>query len=135
MYRSIQYPRPSRLLPLLLPLVTFVPALLTFGVVAAHITAYLLLQGFFNQASAALILLGMLVYSALSLLAGVLVATTLGALLTVLLRGTAAVGWAWPSEVTSFDAWLYCSWNFFSNKGQQNGVRVLGLEIAFEGHL
>jgi hypothetical protein len=51
------------------------------------------------------------------------------------LRGPLTVAWARPTHLATFREWLYTSWSFRSNLGLQEGVRVLGVELAMSGTL
>lgn len=52
-----------------------------------------------------------------------------------LARGPGFVAWAQPSACTSWGSWLSHHWSFFSEGGRQEGLRLLGIEIAFSGRL
>lgn len=133
--QSISFPRNSSVLPHLIPVVAYVPAFVVCIVVVAYGTAFMMMQGFFNQSSGALISLGILVLSLGAMTLGGLAATLCCAVVTVLFRGPSALGWVSPIKTTGLSSWFHHSWDYFSNQGQQTGVRVLGLEIAFEGHI
>lgn len=52
-----------------------------------------------------------------------------------LFRGPLTVAWASPTQVATFREWMYTSWRFRSNAGVQEGIRVLGVELAMRGTL
>jgi hypothetical protein len=53
--------------------------------------------------------------------------------LVLLFRGPGFIDWVSPAACSSFSSWLGCSWHFFGKGGQQEGVRILGIGIAFQG--
>lgn len=50
-------------------------------------------------------------------------------------RGAGFTGWTRPSQCRSLSSWLSHDWSFYSKGGRQEGMRVLGFEIAFAGPL
>lgn len=73
--------------------------------------------------SAGIVLFGYLVY--FLVLTGIVLAA----------RGRSFVAFSRRSSCRSLGFWLCHRWNFFSNGGQQEGVRVFGLEVALQGRL
>ncbi|KWA84167.1 hypothetical protein WL29_22660 [Burkholderia ubonensis] len=73
--------------------------------------------------SAAVVLFGYLCY--FLTLAGIVLAA----------RGRYFVAFSPRSSCRTLGFWLCHRWNFFSEGGQQEGVRVFGVEVALQGRL
>lgn len=73
--------------------------------------------------------------AAAALLAFWIALIPLQALTIWLSRGPGHVAWVPPSACSSFSSWLACDWRFFGKGGAQEGMRILGLEMAFAGQL
>lgn len=50
-------------------------------------------------------------------------------------RGAAFITWRSPRDCVSPLSWLAFEWNYQGLGGQQTGMRVLGLEVAYRGML
>jgi len=55
------------------------------------------------------------------------------AVLVRVLRGPGTVGWCSPAQCSNFASWAGWDWKFYSTNGWQEGIRVMGLELAFQG--
>lgn len=85
--------------------------------------------------SATLFVSGMIAFSAVSLVFGYVVFFLGLAAFVVAARGRSSVAYATVSQCRSIVGWLFHSWNFFSEGGQQEGLRLAGIEISLQGRL
>ncbi|KVP75234.1 hypothetical protein [Burkholderia ubonensis] len=79
--------------------------------------------------------LGLVAFSSAIVLFGWVVYFLALTSIVVAARGWSFFAFAPVSRCHSLGGWLCHSWNFFSVGGQQEGLRVLGFEIALQGHL
>lgn len=132
---TVRVPRQSFLLQLLIPVAACLSSLFVGGFLLGYATVFFEGHKVFSEGSGVLVTLALASTSVATLLCGGLAGVVACALLTLLLRGPAAIAWVRPSGVTQVHHWVAGGWNFFSTGGRQRGMRVLGLEVAFEGHL
>lgn len=132
---ATQVPRQSALLQLLIPVAACLTSLLAGGFVLGYVTAVFEMRQVFTEGSGWLVTLALASTSFATLLCGGLAGAASCTLLTLLLRGPAALAWVRPGQVKHFGHWLMGGWNFFAKGGRQRGMRVLGVEVAFEGRL
>lgn len=50
-------------------------------------------------------------------------------------RGSQYVGWCKPDDCLNSLDWAFSEWDYYGLGGQQTGVRVFGIEVAYAGLL
>lgn len=78
---------------------------------------------------------GLVAFSVATVLFGYLVYFLALTGIVLAARGRSFVAFSRRSSCRNLGFWLCHHWNFFSDGGQQEGVRVFGVEVALQGRL